>query len=227
MTSRLRRKLWSPRPGINLFFNQAQVRWGGLLAALFLLGGLTGCQSTDTADKKDAANQPENEKKEVSTFRLHLEENDIGLGVGKVEVFRADPMKLIVQKTAFVDEGDIAKARVIESPYGGVLIQIEYVQRGRMALQMATAAHPGRRVAVWARWTSGRWLAAPVVQRGIEDGFFTFTPDCTREEAERIVRGLNNVAIKLKNQAKPPSKSAAKKKAAKKSKSDEAEEMFK
>lgn len=226
MTSRLRRKLWSPRAGINLFFILARVRWGGLLAGLLVLGGVTGCQSTATAEKKDAANKPENEKKEVSTLRLHLEENDVGLGVGKVEVFRADPMKLIVQKTAFVDEGDIAKARVIESPYGGVLIQIEYIQRGRMALQMATAAHPGRRVAVWARWTSGRWLAAPVVQRGIEDGLFTFTPDCTREEAERIVRGLNNVAIKLKNQAKPPSKSAAKKNA-KKAKSNEAEEMFK
>jgi hypothetical protein len=30
-----------------------------------------------------------------------------------------------------------------------------------------------------------------------------FTPDLSREEADRLVRGLNNVAIKLENQPKP------------------------
>ena len=39
-----------------------------------------------------------------------------------------------------------------------------------------------------------RWLAAPILQQRIRDGLLVFTPDATREEAERIVRGLKNVA---------------------------------
>jgi hypothetical protein len=79
---------------------------------------------------------------------------------------------------------------------------------------MWTVDKPGRRVAIWSKWTEGRWLAAPQVRKPIEDGYIAFAPDATREEAERIVRGLNNVAIKLKNQAKPDKKAeqAAKKK---------------
>ena len=51
-----------------------------------------------------------------------------------------------------------------------------------------------------------RWLAAPMITRPIENGVIAFTPDCTREEADIFVLGLNNVAIKLENQAKPPKK---------------------
>lgn len=215
--------------GINPFFNLKTM--SGCLLGFFLLTVTGGCQTGETAAKTAASEKtekppkPEKPEKAASTLRLHMEENDIGLGVGKVEVIRGNPIKVMVQKTAFVDEGDIAKATVVDSPYGGHMIRIEYTRRGKMALQMATAPHPGRRVAVWSRWTEGRWLAAPVVQRGIEDGFFTFTPDCSREEAERIVLGLNNVAVKLENQAKPAKKKAADK--GKKAKPTPEEEMFK
>ena len=217
MTKRFHCKLWAGTPRINPFFNTLRGSCGAVAA--FLLALTVGCKSTDTAEK------PAKPDKEASTLRLHMEENDVGLGVGKVEVFRSSPMKLTVQKTAFVDEGDIAKATLTDSPYGGHLIQIEYTRRGKMALQMATAPHPGRRVAVWSRGTEGRWLAAPVVQRGIDDGIFIFTPDCSRAEAERIVRGLNNVAIKLENQAKPKKPKADEK--GKTPKPTEEQEMFK
>ena len=42
-----------------------------------------------------------------------------------------------------------------------------------------------------------RWLAAPVINRRISDGVLVFTPDATREEAEEIALGLNNVAKKV------------------------------
>ena len=44
-------------------------------------------------------------------------------------------------------------------------------------------------------------------------GAFSFIADCSREEAEHIVRGLNNVAIKLENQPKPPKAAKTKAKA--------------
>jgi hypothetical protein len=48
------------------------------------------------------------------------------------------------------------------------------------------------------RWTENRFLGAPLITKRITDGVFVFTPDATREEAERIVAGLNNVIAKLK-----------------------------
>ena len=217
MTKRFHCKLWADAARINPFFKSLQFLRGVVAALVVVLA--PGCKTKDTAEK------PAKPEKVASTLRLHLEENDIGLGVGSVQVFRSKPMKLTVQKTHFVDEGEITKATVVDSQYGGHLIQIEYTRRGKMELQMATASHPGRRVAVWSRWTEGRWLAAPVVQKGIEDGVFAFTPDCSREEAERIVRGLNNVAIKLGNQEKP--KKPKKEGKEKKTKPTEEQEMFK
>jgi hypothetical protein len=52
-------------------------------------------------------------------------------------------------------------------------------------------------VVVWARADEARWIAAPKMQYRITNGLFVFTPDTTHEEAERIVRGLNNVAKKI------------------------------
>jgi hypothetical protein len=40
-------------------------------------------------------------------------------------------------------------------------------------------------------------LAAPQINNHITDGRFVFTPDSTREEAERVALGLNHVAKKL------------------------------
>ena len=212
MTNLIPDKLRPTTARINLFF--------GTLAALLLW---SGCAST--SGDSHTAKPGKSPDKEFATFRLHLEQNDVGMGIGKIQVFRADPVTVVVEKEPFLNEGEIAKARVIQSPLGGHLIQVEYNHRGKMALQLATAPHPGSRIAVWARWTEGRWLGAPVVQHGIEDGTFTFTPDCSFAEAERIVRGLNNMAIKLENQPKPKKIKAADKN--KKPPLTEEEEMFK
>jgi len=42
----------------------------------------------------------------------------------------------------------------------------------------------------------GRWLAVPSITQRINDGVLTFTPDCSREEADELVAGLNVVAKK-------------------------------
>ena len=48
---------------------------------------------------------------------------------------------------------------------------------------------------MYCRFPDPRWLAAPVFTKRITDGVLVFTPDCTREEADRIVKGLK-LAIK-------------------------------
>ncbi|MSU33949.1 MAG: hypothetical protein EXS36_02340 [Pedosphaera sp.] len=135
---------------------------------------------------------------------MHLESNEFGgLGTTRIKVLRSAPVELLVLKEAFVDERDIQQARVIASSEGGFMIAVQMNTHGQLVLQMESTANRNRRIAVWSNWTVSRWLAAPQITRTIEDGIFIFTPDCSREEADRIVRGLNNVAIKLKNQAKP------------------------
>lgn len=128
----------------------------------------------------------------------------------KIEIVRSAPITMNINSEAFIDERDVARAQVVDS-VGGFAIVIELTSHGLMALNMETASLRGRRMAVFGRWnekkvSKARWLAAPMITRPIENGVIAFTPDCTREEADIFVLGLNNVAIKLENQAKPPKK---------------------
>ena len=88
---------------------------------------------------------------------------------------------------------------------GGFVIQIKFNWRGTEVLYaITTAANRGKRVAVKCKFVGeNRWLASPVINRPISDGdVCNFTPDATRAEAERIVKGLNLVAEELKKKDK-------------------------
>jgi hypothetical protein len=43
------------------------------------------------------------------------------------------------------------------------------------------------------------WLAAVLIRQRISSGVFRFTPDATRAEGARIVRGLRNVIARSQN----------------------------
>ena len=89
---------------------------------------------------------------------------------------------------------------------GGFSIVLRFDFHGKLALEHASTAYKGNRIAIHAQFPERRWLAAPRVSTRITDGVITFTPDATREEAELIVQGLNNVAVKLGNKPKPGAK---------------------
>jgi hypothetical protein len=211
------------RGRINAFFGA--VLLGGVLAA-------SPVQSAEPPKDAKAAKVDKAEQdpsKQASTVRLHMETEAPGMGTGKIKVLRTNPVEINVEKDPFLDEGFLERASVLDT-VGGHMILLKFTQQGALRLQMWTVAKTGRRIAVWARWTEGRWLGAPVAARALEDGILAFTPDATREEAERIVRGLNNVAVKLGNQKKPEkpkqqSIGKAGKKAPAGGKTDE-EEMF-
>ena len=84
---------------------------------------------------------------------------------------------------------------------GGFALRIRFDHPGTALLEEYTAANHGRKIAVFSQFGEKikdyRWLAAPIIARRITDGVFTFTPDATREEAEEIALGLNNVAKKV------------------------------
>jgi hypothetical protein len=150
-----------------------------------------GCQST-TKEKP---------AKLLSTFRLHLAASRDGTTAGvPVPVYRQNPIIINVEKEPFLTEGNVAEAKVIDV-VGGFALQIRFDGAGTSLLEQCTAANRGRKIVVFSQFgeqiKDARWLAAPVITRRINDGVLTFTPDATREEAEEIALGLNNVAKKV------------------------------
>ena len=79
---------------------------------------------------------------------------------------------------------------------------IQFDKHGTLVLDNVTSSYKGSRIVVFSQFGSARWLAAPRIMNRISDGVFTFTPDASREETERIARGLNNIANEMKKRSK-------------------------
>jgi hypothetical protein len=194
MSSVSRGKVRSWRAGFNTFLP-------------FILGLLvSGCASTPK-EKED-----KQKDKEVAALRVHLEAKGNDAGAKPVSILRSSPVLVTVEREALLDERDIKLARLVDS-MGGFQLVIECNLHGRLALEAGSVTRLGRRMAIASTWETGdgkhtetRWLAAPVFRQALRDGVFAFTPDCSREEAEHIVRGLNHLAVKLENQPKPGKK---------------------
>src|ERR1051325_1057146 len=147
-----------------------------------------------------ACKSPEERKhsRELSTIRIHLEVNADNTGRNTpVPIFRERPVFVNLDRAPFLDETYVERAWV-EDSLGSHVIRIQFNPTGRALLEGVTGSNKGRRLAVGCQFPEPRWLGAPVITQHIADGVLTFTPDATREEAERIVRGLNNAAAKLK-----------------------------
>lgn len=134
------------------------------------------------------------EKKEATQLRLFIEVTPDNTGRNRpVSIGRTDPFVINVEKEPFLNEGNVAEVWVVDA-LGGFQIMLQFDRRGTWLLEQYSTAHKGRRVGILAQFGELRWLAAPILQQRISDGLLVFTPDATREEAERIVRGLKNVA---------------------------------
>ena len=161
-----------------------------LMAAL-LLSLCWGCQTGEP----DPA-------KAVSTLRVHLEVNaDRTDRNRQVPVYRENPILLSIDAEPFATEQDVSDARVVDV-VGGFAIRIVFNQQGAYLLDHATGSNRGKHYVVFSQFASlqdpkvnqSRWLAAPLISARIADGALLFTPDASREEAYRIIQGLNNVA---------------------------------
>jgi hypothetical protein len=162
-----------------------------LLLATLVVGAACGCKSSH--------------RKQLSTLRLYIEVNPDASNMSQsVAVYRAQPFSLNVSKEAFLSEKNIAQAKVIDE-VGGFGISIRFDRQGAWLLNSYSTQNHGLHFAIQSQWmdkpgdklNKGRWLAAPKILTGINNGNLTFTPDATREEADAIVAGLNNVAKKL------------------------------
>lgn len=149
---------------------------------------LTGC----------ATSEKSKEKKEQSTVRLHLEvpQTDDNRASGVVLVAR-ERIPINVEREPFLTEGDLHHAEIVAEP-GGFAIALNFSDHGMFQLDMVSTSNKGRRIAVLAQFPESHWIAAPMITHRISNGVFLFTPDLTLEQAQRFVRGLNNVAEKAR-----------------------------
>jgi len=164
-------------------------RFNTYLAAVLVALAAAGCVSA------------KHKKHEISSLiSLHLESNpDDTQTSAPVPILRANPEMVNVETEAFLDEGSLESARVVDD-LGGFHIHLKFNWEGTMVLDGITTDNQSRRIAVLAKWDKDtRWLGAPVIHRRVSDGTFDFTPDATREEADRIVQGLSNVVAKVKD----------------------------
>lgn len=161
------------------------------------IGVTAGCSTS--GENTGAGEKKKKKDKEATTLRLHLEVNPDGSGRNSpVKILRTDPVVINVDLKPFLTEGDIEQAWVIDE-LGGFALKLQYrAPDGVRLLEMYTGSYKGKRIAVFSQFGDARWLGAPLITQRITNGGFVFTPDTTREEADRIVRGLNNVAKEIK-----------------------------
>lgn len=157
-----------------------------------------GC-SSDGDKKKDSKKEEPSEKKLMSTLKFCMEINPDGSDRnGPISVYRDNPTVLNVWRAPFLDETHLEEASVIEQ-FGSFAIRVKFdAYMGQRLLEQATNNYRGQRIAIFCLFTEGRWLAAPKITKTITDGILIFTPDATREEADRIVLGLNNMIKQIK-----------------------------
>jgi hypothetical protein len=162
-----------------------------------LAAALCGCHTTE----RDKA-------KQISTFRVHLETvtdaNDFST---TVPIYREKPVMVTVDKDSFLTEANVSDARILEDSAGGFKIQIQLDRRGTWLLEEKTTTNPGKHFAIFSEFgpgkrKQGRWLGAPIIPKRISSGVLVFTPDATREEADEIVLGLNNLAKQVNARSK-------------------------
>ena len=156
------------------------------MAAVLVL--FCSCQT----DKKD---------KEVSELRVHIEVNPDSSGTSQtISVVRSDPVPITIDKEPILTEVNIIAARVFDT-HGGFAIEVRFDETAMWILEQYSAANSGRHFVIFGQWgdkaTDGRWLAAPTITRRIGNGVLVFTADVSREEADQLVLGLNNVAKKI------------------------------
>jgi hypothetical protein len=140
----------------------------------------------------------------VATLRIYAElERSPNIPSQEVSVFRSTPMKINVAKEPFLTEKFVKEVKVVNA-VGGFALQLQLDRQGTWLLEQYSMANKGLHLAIFSQFDNpneekineGRWLAAPKIPGRVTDGVIIFAPDATREEADQIALGLNNVAKK-------------------------------
>ncbi len=156
---------------------------------------------TNAVPEAKSGSKEKSKRKVYSSFLIHVETTDDGTQrCLQVPVDRRSSLKLTIDRNPVLSEEHLKDAAVVDD-LGSFAIRVRCNERGTIVLDAVTNDNRGRRLVLFSNFGQNRWLAAPLITKRIRDGVITFTPDASREEAERIVEGLNNTLAKLKKRS--------------------------
>ena len=165
-------------------------RFNLFLALAVLLVPLCGCTSLFHKDEP------------VAALRVHIElsPENAAAQTGEAEtvsVVRSNPVQVAIEKDAILTEANIVAAKVVDTP-DAPAIEVRFDENGTWILEQYSASNPGRHFVIFGQWgkklKNARWLAAPLITQRLNYGLLSFTPDMSRDDANQLVLGLNNVA---------------------------------
>ncbi len=157
--------------------------------ALTMLVSATSCSTSEEYKRS----------KQLSSLRIHIEADPGSSDRNSaVAVHRSKPMYLNIDREPVLDESNVSAASIVDQPGGLFAIEVKFDRRGSWILERTTVMYRGKHLVLFSDFgDQARWIAAPQITAKNSGGRLVFTPDATREEAERLVRGLNNVAKKM------------------------------
>ncbi len=152
---------------------------------------LAACETTRPGAAKQGS-------KNLATIRLHLETHADPLGLSKqVTVGREEPQTLFISGP-MLGEPNLLAAQLWDGKEGQYAIHLQFDRQGAQTLETLSMSYRGKRLAIMSQFPEPRWIGIFRMDRRIADGAILFRPEATREEALRIVSGLNNAVAKLK-----------------------------
>ena len=138
----------------------------------------------------------------LGTLRIHIENRgNLPDGGKTVKVLRSEPVEVSINPESILSEVNMLAVSLIDTP-GGFAIKVQFDETGGWTLEQYSAANPGGHFVIFGQWdkdpnTDGRWLAAPLITHHISDGILTFTSDCSREEAQKLVTSVSHTIQKI------------------------------
>lgn len=157
-----------------------------LVAAL-----LTACETTNPGGSTKAAPN-------VATLRIHMETHADTVGLSRQITVGREPAQTFSVTTPVLSEDNLAKAQIWDGNPGEFAIHLQFDREGTRSLEMLSVSYRGKRLAIGGQFPDPRWIGTVRMERRIADGTLLFRPNATREEAEKMVRLLNNTVAKLK-----------------------------
>src|SRR5687768_14668527 len=121
--------------------------WAFNTYLLVLAAFMLGCHSTD-----------QKKKKELSTFRIHIETNADGTGRNTpVSIGRSVPFVVNIEKAPFITEYHVEQASVVDG-LGGFQIMVQLNQQGAWLLEQYSLASREKLAAIFSNFGEPRWL---------------------------------------------------------------------
>lgn len=172
-----------------------------LVVGISIGGILAGC-ATPGGDVDGDLKESKDPEKQLGQLRIYLETHEDGIRSQKVQVLRSAPFEVVVDRSPILTEAHLDDIKLVYTDFG-YHIEIQADQRGTWLLESYTATNSGRKLVISAAFPEIIWLAAPIIRGRVSDGRFTFSPDASVEEANRLVLAIDNSIRKIKNRKKP------------------------